>query len=208
MHLTSGTWSTALASSTIRLSPRSTTELLSWRKYGASDERQCARSSGMSQESSRFVKVERKRTQRTACLNLLQEESTLECRITEKLRGATDNIAPKFPLLRPDLVNTLIAFISVLRGPQAEDFPERPRGTRPSVKNKKQRTSAIVAQIREGKSKSLCRARPSLALSLHLNDPGACLPFECFLKDSREPLLAPWNPRSIVRPEDFLRIPN
>lgn len=71
--------------------------------------------------------------------------------------GATNNRAPrKFPLRRPDLVNTLIAFISVPRDPQADDFPERSRVTWPSVKNSHQRTSAIAAEIGACKSISFC----------------------------------------------------
>ena len=37
---------------------------------------------------------------------------------------------------------------------------------------------------------------------------GAKLPSECLLKDFGEAFLAPWNPRGIVYPEDFLRVPN
>ena len=64
------------------LSSRSTTELQSWPKYGESDERRYARSLKMNQESSRFAKVERKRTPPTAGLNLLQGESTSGCRMS------------------------------------------------------------------------------------------------------------------------------
>lgn len=58
-----------------------TTGLQSSPRFGDSDEKQCARLSRTKRESSRFAKVERRRTQRTACLNLLQGESTPGCRM-------------------------------------------------------------------------------------------------------------------------------
>jgi hypothetical protein len=61
---------------------------------------------------------------------------------------ATNNRVPrKFPHCRPDLANALIAFISVSSDPQADDFSERPRGTRTSVKSSNHKTSAIVQEI-------------------------------------------------------------